>query len=170
MGGSPDPLAAIAHRYRRFAIQEAHGRSPLYEELALGVADDREVLRFLAGLPEAKQQPNLLLAAARPVSGTASGWRAFRAAIADHRDEIRMVMLERRTQTNEAARCATLLPLLAALPGPLALIEVGAAAGLCLLPDNYAYDFGQGAVLAPTGRPAGPLFTCRTAGGARYVD
>ena len=50
-------------------------------------------------------------------------------------------MLARRTQTNEPARCATLLPALAALPGPLALIEVGASAGLTLLFDRYSYDY-----------------------------
>jgi hypothetical protein len=51
------------------------------------------------------------------------------------------VMQARRTQTNEPARCATLLPALAALPGPLALIEVGASAGLTLLFDRYSYDY-----------------------------
>lgn len=45
-----------------------------------------------------------------------------------------------RTQTNEAVRCATLLPALAQICSPLALIEVGAAAGLTLLPDVYSYD------------------------------
>jgi hypothetical protein len=35
-----------------------------------------------------------------------------------------------------------LLPVLAQLPQPLALLEVGAAAGLCLLPDHYSYDYG----------------------------
>ena len=35
-----------------------------------------------------------------------------------------------------------LLPALASLPAPLALVEVGAAVGLCLLPDRYAYDYG----------------------------
>ena len=39
--------------------------------------------------------------------------------------------------------CATLLPLLAQLPQPLALIEVGASAGLCLLTDRYGYDYGS---------------------------
>ncbi len=40
--------------------------------------------------------------------------------------------MSKRTQTNEPGRCAVLLPLLAALPQPLALLEVGASAGLCL--------------------------------------
>ncbi len=49
--------------------------------------------------------------------------------------------LTRRTQTNEPARCATLLPALAQLPQPLALIEAGASAGLTLLFDRYSYDY-----------------------------
>jgi hypothetical protein len=53
------------------------------------------------------------------------------------------VALSRRTQTNEPGRCATLLPALAALDGPLALIEVGASAGLCLHVDRYSYDYGH---------------------------
>jgi hypothetical protein len=47
----------------------------------------------------------------------------------------------RRTQTNEVARCATILPALAQLPQPLALIEVGASAGLCLLYDRWRYHY-----------------------------
>ncbi|MEU4232533.1 DUF2332 family protein [Nonomuraea sp. NPDC026600] len=54
----------IAEQYRRFASMEAHGRSPLYEQLALGVADDRDLIGLLSGLPPAKRQPNLLFAAA----------------------------------------------------------------------------------------------------------
>ena len=57
--------------------------------------------------------------------------------------QIREVMLSHTTQTNEPARCAVLLPLLAQLPQPLALLEVGASAGLCLLPDHYGYDYGH---------------------------
>lgn len=59
-----------------------------------------------------------------------------------HADEIAATMAVRTTQTNEPARCATLLPVLAHLPQALALLEVGASAGLCLLPDYYAYDYG----------------------------
>jgi hypothetical protein len=70
-------------------------------------------------------------------------------------------MLARRTQTNEVGRCALLLPLLASLPRPLALVEVGVSAGLCLLPDRYAYDYAGTVV----GDPAAPLrLACRPYG------
>jgi hypothetical protein len=69
-------------------------------------------------------------------------------------------MLARSTQTNEPGRCAALLPVLAGLPGPLALLEIGAAAGLCLLPDFYAYDYG-GAILSPEAQGlTPPIFPC----------
>jgi len=69
-------------------------------------------------------------------------------------------MLARSTQTNEPGRCAALLPVLAGLPEPLALLEVGASAGLCLFPDFYAYDYG-GPLLGPAaGRNAPPVFPC----------
>jgi hypothetical protein len=49
---------------------------------------------------------------------------------------------------------------LAGLPEPLALLEVGASAGLCLLPDFYAYDYG-GAILGPKAqRSTSPVFPC----------
>jgi hypothetical protein len=128
--------------YRDFAAFEATGRSPLYVELSLGVAADRELRTWLDGLPRGKRQPNLLFAAHRLVCGTPSGWEAFRAGLAERRGEVEAVMLERRTQTNEAARCALHLPVLARLPQPLALLEVGASAGLCLQPDRYGYDYG----------------------------
>jgi hypothetical protein len=117
---------------------------------------------MLAELPRAKQQPNLLLAAVRAVCGTPRGWAQFRACVLERRDEVVAVLLARRTQTNEPARCATLLPLLATLPQPLALLEVGAAAGLCLLPDRYAYDYG-GHYVAPRApvTSAPPEFSCR---------
>src|SRR5262249_19045532 len=127
----------VAARYLCFAEVGARGRSPLYEEIARGVAADREVLDFLLVLPAEKQQPNLLLAAVRHLFGTPAGWSGFRETLLANRDAVAAVMQRRSTQTNEPARCATLLPALARLPQPLALIEVGASAGLCLLPDRY---------------------------------
>ena len=65
----------IAQRYRDFAAHETRGLSPLYEELSGGVAEDPDLLRLLATLPEDKQQPNLLLAATRYVAGLADSGR-----------------------------------------------------------------------------------------------
>jgi hypothetical protein len=151
----------IAASYRRFAEAEARGHSPLYEALALGVADDPAVLAFLAALPPAKQQPNLLLAAVRFICGTQPSYTAFRAALLDHAEAVRETMLTRGTQTNEPGRCAALLPVLARLPQPLALLEVGASAGLCLLPDRYGYDYGDGTRLGD----GAPVLSCRLEGG-----
>lgn len=64
-----DPRVSTAANYRAFANLEAHGRSPRYEALAAAVADDETVLAFLASLPQAKRQPNLLFAVARYLLG-----------------------------------------------------------------------------------------------------
>lgn len=70
-------------------------------------------------------------------------------------------MLSRLTQTNEPARCAVILPALAQIDRPIALIEVGASMGLCLLPDRYCYDYGR-ATLQPALRSneSPPTFHC----------
>jgi len=69
-------------------------------------------------------------------------------------------MLTHSTQTNEPGRCATLLPLFAQLPQPLALVEVGASAGLCLLPDFYAYDYSGRTIHPNETGTAPPVFYC----------
>jgi hypothetical protein len=80
-------------------------------------------------------------------------------------EPIRELMLSCTTQTNEPARCAVLLPLLAGLPQPLALLEVGASAGLCLLPDHYSYDYGITRLEPPRKKTySPPVFECRTSG------
>ena len=151
---------SIAKRYRGFAKYEVKGRSPLYEMLASRVVDDEATLDFLARLPEIKQQPNLLFGAIKYLFGAAQDWPQFQALIGDHGEKIRDCMLSHATQTNEVARCATLLPLLVQLPQPLALLEVGASAGLCLQPDRYAYDYGDGRVLRPSSQHDAPVLPC----------
>jgi hypothetical protein len=152
----------IAAVYLRFAELKAHGRSPLYESFARGVAADVIALSFLAQLPIAKQQPNLLFAAMKYLYETAGDWGDFRRPLVEHHAEIGATMMARSTQTNEPARCATLLPVLARLPPPRALLEVGAAAGLCLLPDAYAYNY-EGYRVLPTSFTVAipPTFFCR---------
>jgi hypothetical protein len=153
-------VANLSTRYTRFAEMEVHGRSPSYEALARGVAGDREVLSFLTTLPEGKRQPNLLLGAMRHLFGGSLDWDHFRRTLLVNPDPVRSVMLTRSTQTNEPARCATLLPVLARLPQPLALIEVGASAGLCLLPDFYGYDYPRTQIRPATIETEPPVFTC----------
>ena len=164
-GSRSNAREAIAGRYERFAV-EARGRSPLYVEIAQAVADADEVLDFLAEMPEPKWQPNLLLGVVRYLYGTPYSGREFVALVHDRAQEIAETMAVRTTQTNEPARCATLLPALARLPQPLALLEVGAAAGLCLLPDYYSYDY-DGYTVAPSARALvePPVFACRAGPG-----
>jgi len=157
-----DPAVATAENYRRFASRETAERSPAYAALARAVAEDAAVLAFLDGLPPARRQPNLLFASARYLLGAPVEITALRALVGDRPGELAAVMLARRTQTNEAARCATLLPALAGLPEPLALLEVGASAGLTLLPDRYSYDYA-GRRLTGTD-PSAPTLSCRPHG------
>lgn len=152
--------AALAGRFRRFADVEATGRSPVYVDVARRIAADPEVLGFLAARPEREQQPNLLLAVVQHLAGPITGWAGFRAAFDARRPEVADLLARRTTQTNVPGRCATLLPVLAALPQPLALVEIGASAGLCLQPDRYGYDFGAGCVL-----PGSPVLRCAVSAG-----
>ncbi|MCC3294032.1 DUF2332 domain-containing protein [Arthrobacter sp. zg-Y411] len=154
-------------RYEQFARLEARGSSELYEQWAMEISRDTEVLELIDGLPRNKRQPNLVLSAARSRGADDGPYSAFRTFLKDHWSGIRDVILSRSTQTNEPRRCAVLLPVLAGIARsegrPLALIEVGASAGLCLYPDRYAYRYDGGAVINGQGR-RDLVLECRTTG------
>ena len=155
-------LDQIRQRYRQFADTECRGYSDAYYQLAHGAADDDTVMRFIADRPVI--QPTLFFAAVQYLTGpaempaTASDLRA----LLDRRGgEVAEVMRTRRTQTNEVGRCSVILPALP--PGPLALVEVGASAGLCLLLDRYFYDY----TTARIGDPSWPVrLRCAVTGDA----
>ena len=160
-------LERIKLSYRRFAEVECKGYSDAYYRLALAVCEADEVVGFLADMPVI--QPNLFFAAIQLLTGPDRMPRAapeLTSFLTRQGDEVRDLMRSRRTQTNEVGRCAVILP---ALPtGPLALVEVGASAGLCLLLDRFFYDFGSIQIGAPSARvhvgcaltgPARPPFT-----------
>src|SRR5262245_54994732 len=79
----------------------------------------------------------------------AEAYPVFRAYCLQHAAEIRALVTTRRVQTNEVRRCAPLLPALQTVwergaRRPLALVEVGASAGLLLNWDRYAYEYQAG--------------------------
>lgn len=140
---------AVQTRYARFAEHEAPGRSDLYAEWARGVAASDDVAEVLARIPENRRQPPLVFAVTRMLGAELSGFAEWRAFILAHADEIVAECTARSLQTNEPLRLAPLLPVLSEIDGPIALLELGASAGLCLYPDRYSYRFldEHGAVL-----------------------
>jgi hypothetical protein len=158
-------LEAVARHYRGFAVA-TRDQSPCFEAWSLGVASDPAVLAWIATLPRGKQQPNLVFASARwhgvPAPGPYAG---LRGALLGDAGAIRATILSRATQTNEVGRLATLVPAFAGLGeqagGPLALLEVGASAGLCLYPDRYDYAWPPLGSLSGSG---GPVLTSAASG------
>jgi len=101
--GGHDPQRRTAENYLIFG-REARGRSPVYESLSAAVAADDLILEFLATLPRAKRQPNLLFAAARYLLDAPPAIGTLRALVRENGTALSHVMRARRTQTNEPAR------------------------------------------------------------------
>lgn len=135
--------AALGDGYRQWAETEARGSSGQYESWAHAVASSPELLGLIGTLPTGKRQPNLVFAAARLVGAPKSA-EDFALWLRANWSEVAAVALTRATQTNEAARCAVLMVALSRITGPISLIEVGASAGLCLIPDRYTYRYTVG--------------------------
>jgi hypothetical protein len=148
-------VVTLVEYYRTFAEVEARGVSPIYEAWALGVAADPEVLTLLETLPGLKAQANLVFAAARWRGCPLGEYEEFRRWLLANWSITRATVLARSTQTNEAGRCAVLLPELASIDGPIALLEVGASAGLCLYPDRYSYRYEQNGIVTALDPVAG---------------
>lgn len=163
-----DTDAVTSARYRRFAEVEARGYSPLYDAWCTGISTDDDMLALIDTLSPARRQPNLFLGAARFLGVPLGDYIGFRSFVLDRWGDIRTIMETRSTQTNEAGRCAILLPSLASIAAaeekPLALIEVGASAGACLYPDRYAYSYSPGPFLEPQGGSPVPPIECATSG------
>ncbi|GAA5032830.1 DUF2332 family protein [Microbacterium fluvii] len=152
----PDAVAAVVARYRRFAEVEAPGRSALYAEWARGLIGDPAAVAVLARIPAARRQPPLVFAVTRMLGAPERGYAHWAAWLADHADLVVEECARRALQTNEPARCAALLPALGAIDGPIALIELGASAGLCLYPDRYSYAYRAGEATVAVDPADGP--------------
>lgn len=145
---SDDP-AGVAARYARFARDEAPGRSALYADWAAGVAADPATAEVLARIPETRRQPPLVFAVTRLLGAPEEPFPAWASWLAEHADVVVAEASRRSLQTNEPQRCAALLPALSTVDGPIALLELGASAGLCLYPDRYSYRYRGGPDLDP---------------------
>ena len=172
--------AALAARFRRFAIEECSAASeegagsPSYEMLSETVASNRELLDLARTCRVGQPIPNLFFAAVKRSVATFPGSelaghyrriaagqhptpeleRAFTAFSLAHRDQIIRRLESRMVQTNEVGRCAYLTPgflmIAAENPGrPLALLDVGASAGLNLNWDRYRYRYSDGSEFGP---------------------
>ena len=158
-----------AQSYRDFA-EQARGSSACFTDGRWPSRPTPRCSRSSTRCPAPKRQPNLVLAAARWHGAPAPGpYDGLRAVLLDDWDAVRATVLSRATQTNEVGRCATLLPVLAGLPGPLALLEVGASAGLCLYPDRYSYRY-PGHAVDPADGPSRVVLECAVGGDAPLPD
>lgn len=163
-------MGGTADWYRHCGMFDARGSSDCYARWALAAADDPELLARIDEWPHSKRQPILLFAAARFLGARVSPYPEFRSFLDAHWDDVSRIVRSRATQTNEAGRCATLLPSLALIAAaekkPLALLEVGASAGLTLYPDKYRYEYDDGTRQKRIGRADAdaPVLRCADSG------
>lgn len=124
--------------FRRFASAEG-AESPRYRDWALGIAEDNELLSLVIKLPLSKRQPVLVLTCARVAGVPLRPFETARDDFIALWPAIAKLAKMRSTQTNDPRRCTPLLVALDRIRGPIALIEVGASAGLTLFPDRYSF-------------------------------
>lgn len=162
-------LATLAARYVRFAA-ECDGISPLYAFLAAQIAQDQTLLTMALVCRPEQPSGNLFLGAVHylllqmpdhPLAAyypsltptplpVAEAFPTFKAFCLDHRFALEEILATHLVQTNEIRRCSYLLPAFAhiaqrtnhqGIAEPLAILELGASAGLNLLWDHYDYQY-----------------------------
>jgi len=157
------PSTPVARACTAFALTQCHGYSPLYETIALAIAEDDDLLALLSTAPPNEARPTLLPPPSTtccsegsiirwPSSTTASG--AVDQIHRTHRRPPVPILLSRlstvfgsgHTQTNDVRRSAALVVALQQLTlsddRPVRLVELGSSAGLNLLYERYRYRFG----------------------------
>ncbi|WP_158437924.1 DUF2332 domain-containing protein [Naasia lichenicola] len=149
-----------AERYRVFADVDALDLSPVYAELARRAADDPELLEIIDELPAMQRQVTFVFALARYLGAPFHQFEAFRDWVLEHRELVLETAVGRTMQTNDPSRLAPILPLLAQIRKPIALLEVGASAGLCLYPDRYSFKYGDHPAIHPADGPSPVVIEC----------
>ena len=161
--------SGLAGIWEWFADTSCRGYSPLYDRICRFVARDDELLELIREAPPEAHQPNVLLGVAHylllagldhPLAGVYAGrgdadpGPLFHDLCVAHRAEVLALMQTRRTQTNEVGRSAVIGPALTwvatRMGTPLALLDVGASAGLNLACDRYLLDYGPAGTTGPS--------------------
>lgn len=162
----PQRIEHYRNIFHIFARDEAPGlNSPIYAELSYGVSLDDDLLAVAAQKRKGQPAPNILFAAVQylllsgidhplaahyPIVSGAErpptpAFPLFRDFVLTHRDAVLNLVRTRNTQTNVVRRCACLLPAFSIIAreadAPLALLDLGASAGLNLNFDRYAYRY-----------------------------
>jgi hypothetical protein len=173
-----EDAAKLAGIFRWLAEVEFPGYSPLYEHLALRIADEpwipalisrhnrssfaavlfldcvRELTLDDPDLPLARRYDEIV-AGADPL--TPDPWPLFRQVVVAHQAELATLLATRAIQTNEVGRSAALFPAFEAVSRrfarPLALIEIGCSAGLNLYFDRFHIDYGTAGSVGPADSP-----------------
>jgi hypothetical protein len=163
-------LADLRALFRQYAEKGFPGAGAhLYAAIASEICDDDEVLSLTRGAQPGQPAPNMLFGAVhylllrgaqhplrepyadvapQPVPHAGAGAR-FRDFCLAHGDDVEALVRERRVQTNVLERCGALLPAFAVAAEwlgtrDLAVVEIGASAGLNLLWDRFAYRYSNG--------------------------
>ena len=172
----------LAELWEWFADEQCRGYSPLYDRICRAVARDREVLELVQAAPPAAHMPTVLLGAVHyvllaglehPLTEVYAGRSdadpapLFLEVCRTHRDRVGALLATRHTQTNDCGRSAVIGPALtwlaARVDAPLALVDVGASAGLTLLCDRYRMDYAEHGATGPADSPV--VIRCRVLGG-----
>jgi hypothetical protein len=145
-------------RYAAYAERIADA-SPSYAAWA-GSLDDA-LVALLDEVPESKRQPELVFAVARRLGADPSDPGALRALGLEARLALVTALASATVQANDPRRLAPVVPLFAALAArvdrPLGLVDAGAAAGLCSIPDRVTLDHRSGDdVVRIRTAPSGP--------------
>ena len=171
--GTGEQLGRYADHFEAFATGQARGSSPLYEALASCLARDGDMLGRIAGAAGPRFNAPLLFAAVhlRVLQGEAGelashyasvtrvpaapqkAYPVFRSFCLARWKDIAADLATHVTQTNEVARGSFLYPALALVAEragrALAILEVGASAGLNLRLDSHRFDYGPHGQVGP---------------------
>ncbi|KQO63470.1 DUF2332 family protein [Curtobacterium sp. Leaf261] len=115
--------------------------SPTYAAWSRSVAGSVPVVAVLDRVPPTKRQPELVFAVARRLGADPADPGAIVDVVLRDPDGFVDELAAATMQANDPQRMAAVLPLFAEVDGPIGIVDVGASAGLCGIPDRVTLDY-----------------------------